>query len=154
MRAPEAEELTSSPTQSPARREASSRRALVLLSLVQLLAMSLWFTGTAVIPQVSKLWHSDLAMGSWLTIAVQIGFSLGAIIFALFNISDIFSPIKVLFFLFRRCAARSLRRHPFSKGLFPSRSFATEPCSSSCRTRSALVLPAQAPLSYIAQGWR
>jgi MFS family permease len=41
------------------------------------------------------LWHSDLALGSWLTIAVQVGFSLGAIAFALFNISDVFSPILV-----------------------------------------------------------
>lgn len=79
-----------------ARRELSSRRALFLLSLAQLLAMSLWFTGTAVIPQITTLWHSGLALGSWLTIAVQIGFSLGAITFALFNIPDVFSPIKVL----------------------------------------------------------
>jgi MFS family permease len=96
MRAQETEELNITPSQSPARREASSRRALILLSLAQLLAMSLWFTGTAVLPQVTALWHSGLALGSWLTIAVQIGFSLGAIVFALFNISDIFSPIKVL----------------------------------------------------------
>ena len=57
--------------------------------------MSLWFTGTAVLPQVTALWHSGLALGSWLTIAVQVGFSLGAITFALFNISDVFSPIAV-----------------------------------------------------------
>ncbi len=79
-----------------ARRDVSSRRALFLLSLAQLLAMSLWFTGTAVLPQVTALWHSDLALGSWLTIAVQIGFSLGAITFALFNIPDVFNPITVL----------------------------------------------------------
>ena len=58
--------------------------------------MSLWFTGTAVIPQITTLWHSGLALGSWLTIAVQIGFSIGAITFALFNIPDVFSPVKVL----------------------------------------------------------
>jgi MFS family permease len=74
----------------------SSRRALFLLSVAELLAMSLWFTGTAVIPQITALWHSDLALGSWLTIAVQIGFSVGAITFAVFNIPDVFSPIKVL----------------------------------------------------------
>src|ERR1700757_5117430 len=74
----------------------SSRRALFLLSVSILLAMSLWFTGTAVIPQITNLWHSGLALGSWLTIAVQIGFSLGAITFAVFNIPDVFSPIKVL----------------------------------------------------------
>jgi MFS family permease len=79
-----------------ARRDPSSRRALFLLSLAELLAMSLWFTGTAVLPQITSLWHSGLALGSWLTIAVQIGFSLGAITFALFNIPDVFSPITVL----------------------------------------------------------
>ena len=80
----------------PARRGVSSRRVLFLLSLAELLGMSLWFTGTAVIPQITHLWHADLALGSWLTIAVQIGFSIGAITFALFNIPDVFSPIKVL----------------------------------------------------------
>jgi MFS family permease len=79
-----------------ARREISSRRVLFLLSLAELLAMSLWFTGTAVLPQVTGLWHSGLALGSWLTIAVQIGFSLGAVTFALFNIPDIFSPVTVM----------------------------------------------------------
>jgi MFS family permease len=82
--------------QTETRRELSSRRVLFLLSLAELLGMSLWFTGTAVIPQITTLWHSGLALGSWLTIAVQIGFSLGAITFALFNIPDVFSPIKVL----------------------------------------------------------
>src|SRR5215475_5721127 len=79
-----------------ARREISPRRALFFLSLAELLGMSLWFTGTAVLPQVTSLWHSDLALGSWLTIAVQIGFSLGAVFFALFNIPDIFSPVRVM----------------------------------------------------------
>ncbi len=94
MRAPQTEELSEATT-IPTRRGPSSRRVLFLLSLAELLAMSLWFTGTAVLPQVTAMWHSGLALGSWLTIAVQIGFSLGAIVFALFNVSDIFSPIKV-----------------------------------------------------------
>jgi len=81
-----------------ARRGLSSRRALFLLSMAELLAMSLWFTGTAVTPQITVLWHADLALGSWLTIAVQIGFSLGAIAFALFNLPDVFSPVKVMVF--------------------------------------------------------
>src|ERR1700744_4221456 len=82
--------------QTEARHGLTSRRALLLLPIAELLGMSLWFTGTAVIPPITALWHSDLALGSWLTIAVQIGFSVGAITFALFNIPDIFSPIKVL----------------------------------------------------------
>ena len=98
MRAQEAEKLMPVSLGTEARRETSSRRVLFLLSLAELLAMSLWFTGTAVLPQVTALWHSGLALGSWLTIAVQIGFSLGAITFALFNIPDIFSPVKVMVF--------------------------------------------------------
>ena len=78
-----------------ARRESSSRRVLFFLSLAELLAMSLWFTGTAVLPQVTKIWDSGIALGSWLTVAVQIGFAVGALAFALFNIPDIFSPISV-----------------------------------------------------------
>jgi MFS family permease len=78
------------------RRELSSRRVLFLLSAAELLAMSLWFTGTAVLPQVTRIWHSDIALSSWLTIAVQIGFAIGALSFALFNIPDVFSPVSVL----------------------------------------------------------
>src|SRR5215831_11118816 len=83
------------PAETSARRDLSSRRALFLLSLAELLAMSLWFTGTAVLPQVTKIWQSDIALGSWLTVAVQIGFAFGALTFALFNIPDIFNPIRV-----------------------------------------------------------
>jgi MFS family permease len=88
------------------RQEISSWRVLFLLSVAELLAMSLWFTGTAVLPQVTAIWQANpvtfhsvsesLAWSSWLTVAVQIGFSFGAITFALFNIPDVFSPITVL----------------------------------------------------------
>ncbi|HXB21853.1 MAG TPA: MFS transporter [Candidatus Solibacter sp.] len=78
------------------RPEVSSGRVLFLLSVAELLAMSLWFTGTAVLPQVTSIWRANLELSSWITVAVQIGFSVGAIVFALFNIPDVFSPIKVL----------------------------------------------------------
>jgi MFS family permease len=81
---------------SETRREVESRRVLFLLSIVELLAMSLWFTGTAVLPQVTAIWKSDLGLSAWLTIAVQVGFAAGALGFALFNIPDIFNPIAVL----------------------------------------------------------
>lgn len=58
--------------------------------------MSLWFTGTAVLPQVTSIWHANISLGAWLTIAVQVGFAVGAITFAVFNIPDVFSPIRVL----------------------------------------------------------
>jgi len=79
-----------------ARREDDPRRVLLLLSIAELLAMSLWFTGTAVLPQITSIWHANISLGAWLTIAVQVGFAVGAITFAVFNIPDVFSPIKVL----------------------------------------------------------
>src|SRR5215471_1763804 len=70
-------------------------RILVLLAVAELLAMSLWFTGTAVLPQLVRQWHASLAVGSWLTTAVQLGFVAGALISALLNLSDIFSAPRV-----------------------------------------------------------
>lgn len=70
-------------------------RTLALLAAAQLLAMSLWFTGTAVIPVLTAQWHGGLALASWLTIAVQLGFVCGAVISALFTLADLFSPIKM-----------------------------------------------------------
>jgi MFS family permease len=96
MRAQEAEKLGAAAGQSVARHGEFPWRVLFLLSLAELLGMSLWFTGTAVLPQVTAMWHSGIALGSWLTIAVQIGFSVGALTFALFNIPDVFNPIRVL----------------------------------------------------------
>ena len=49
----------------------SARRVLILLSIAESLAMSLWFTGTAVLPQLSLLWGSGIAaygdrvFGAW-----------------------------------------------------------------------------------------
>ncbi len=57
--------------------------------------MSLWFTGTAVLPQLSLLWASGIAVSSWLTIAVQLGFVAGALIISILNLSDIFRPTRV-----------------------------------------------------------
>jgi len=57
--------------------------------------MSLWFTGTAVLPQLSLLWGSGISVTSWLTIAVQLGFVAGALVISVFNLSDIFRPTRV-----------------------------------------------------------
>ncbi|HUQ49436.1 MAG TPA: MFS transporter [Terriglobales bacterium] len=64
-------------------------RVLTLLSLAELLAMSLWFAGTAVLPQLARHWEARLAVASWLTLAVQLGFVLGALLSAIFNLADV-----------------------------------------------------------------
>jgi len=73
----------------------SARRVLIILSIAELLAMSLWFTGTAVLPQLSSLWGRGIGVTSWLTIAVQVGFVAGALVISIFNLYDIFRPTRV-----------------------------------------------------------
>jgi MFS family permease len=48
-----------------------------------------------VLPQLSLLWGSGIAVTSWLTIAVQLGFVAGALVISIFNLSDIFRPTRV-----------------------------------------------------------
>ncbi len=59
-----------------------------LLSLVGMQGMSLWFSGSAVLPQLTVEWKLTIAQQSWITNSVQIGFVIGAILSALLNLSD------------------------------------------------------------------
>jgi MFS family permease len=65
-------------------------RALALLSLAELLGMSLWFSASAVVPALRVEWQLSDSEASWLTIAVQLGFVFGTLLSALLNLSDIF----------------------------------------------------------------
>src|SRR2546429_649608 len=67
-------------------------RVLILLSLAELLAMSLWFTGTAIAPQLAR---SGLDLTAWMTMAVQLGFVTGALLSAILNLSDVYSAPRV-----------------------------------------------------------
>jgi MFS family permease len=53
--------------------------------------MSLWFSGSAVVPALSKEWHLSDSEISWISIAVQLGFVAGTLISAILNLSDIIS---------------------------------------------------------------
>ena len=64
-------------------------RALVLLSLAELFGMSLWFSGSAVVPALSHEWNLSSSQVSWLANAVQLGFVAGTLISATLNLSDI-----------------------------------------------------------------
>ncbi|HVF22493.1 MAG TPA: MFS transporter [Pyrinomonadaceae bacterium] len=64
-------------------------RALVLLSLAELLGMALWFSGSAVVPALSREWNLSSSQVSWLAIAVQLGFVAGTLISATLNLADI-----------------------------------------------------------------
>ena len=73
-------------------------RALVLLSLAELLGMSLWFSASAVVPALRVEWNLSDASVSWLTIAVQLGFVCGTLLSAFLNLPDVFS-VRYLFAL-------------------------------------------------------
>ncbi|MFQ5557160.1 MAG: MFS transporter, partial [Acidimicrobiales bacterium] len=53
-----------------------------------MLSMSPWFSTAAVLSQLRADWDLDRVTGSWLTIAVQLGFVLGALVSALLNLAD------------------------------------------------------------------
>ena len=67
-------------------------RALTMLAAAQLLSMSLWFSGAAVLPALSSEWGLSESTAAWLTIAVQLGFVAGTLISAFLNLPDILSP--------------------------------------------------------------
>lgn len=62
---------------------------LVLVSLVELLGMSLWFAASAVSPMLSERWALSPAQTGWLTTVVQLGFVVGTATSALLNLADI-----------------------------------------------------------------
>jgi MFS family permease len=61
-------------------------RQVALLSFAELLAMTLWFSASAVVPQLTELWHLTSAQRSWVTMSVQLGFVAGAILSAVLNL--------------------------------------------------------------------
>src|SRR6188474_2470681 len=65
--------------------------ALALLSLAELLGMALWFSGSAVVPALTREWQLSPSQISWIAIAVQLGFVAGTLISATLNLPDIIS---------------------------------------------------------------
>lgn len=63
-------------------------RVLLLLSLSELLAMVVWFSASAVTPDLTQLWQLDEGGRAWLTMSVQIGFVVGALGSAIFTLAD------------------------------------------------------------------
>ena len=67
-------------------------RALALLSAALVLSMTTWFSASAVLPELRAEWALSDSAGAWLTIAVQLGFVVGAVASSLVNLSDLVSP--------------------------------------------------------------
>jgi MFS family permease len=72
------------------RAPATRRRAiLALLGVAELLGMSVWFSASALGPQLRAAWSLEATQVGWLTAAVQLGFVVGTAAAALLNLADI-----------------------------------------------------------------
>ncbi|MFL5386186.1 MAG: MFS transporter [Longimicrobiaceae bacterium] len=79
-------------------------RILALLAAAELLGMSLWFTASAVAPQLRVLWGLDAQQAAWLTTAVQLGFVAGTAVAALLSLADVV-PARPYFAVSALCGA-------------------------------------------------
>ena len=71
---------------------AGRRRVVALVAVAELLAMSLWFSATAAAPELAAAWGLTPAETAWLTIAVQLGFVVGAVLSSALTLSDVVAP--------------------------------------------------------------
>jgi MFS family permease len=61
---------------------------MACLAAAELLAMAVWFSASAVVPQLAAEWALSGNQQAWLTMSVQIGFVAGAVLSAAFNLAD------------------------------------------------------------------
>ena len=71
-------------------------RQLAVLSLAELLALSLWFSASAVLPALRREWALGDGGAAALTIAVQAGFIAGTLGAALANLPDVWPARRVM----------------------------------------------------------
>jgi MFS family permease len=71
-------------------------RQLAYLSLAELGALSLWFSASAVLPALTREWALGDGGRAGLTLAVQLGFIVGTLVSAIGNLSDIWSPRRLM----------------------------------------------------------
>jgi MFS family permease len=64
---------------------------VLVLCVATLLAMALWFSLSAVVPQLAEEWGLSPGEASWMTMSVQLGFVAGTLLSAAFNLPDRFS---------------------------------------------------------------
>jgi MFS family permease len=70
--------------------------ALLRLAVAMVLAMTTWFSASAVLPQLRDEWGLSSNEGSLLTIAVQLGFVVGAVASAGLTLADIVTPRRLI----------------------------------------------------------
>ena len=71
-------------------------RNLVLLVTAEILIFGLWFSASAILPQITEEWQLSGADQSWMTMSVQVGFVFGALLIALLNLADRIPPGRLI----------------------------------------------------------
>ncbi|MCZ2825505.1 MULTISPECIES: MFS transporter [unclassified Modestobacter] len=69
---------------------------LALIALTQVLALAVWFSASAVLPVLRRDWELGTAGGVGLTVAVQLGFVVGALVSATTGLADRVRPERLL----------------------------------------------------------
>jgi MFS family permease len=67
----------------------------MLVCVAQLMAMSMWFSASAVVPQLEVYWSLSGAQQSWLTMSLQLGFVVGALLSASLGLPDRISAVRL-----------------------------------------------------------
>jgi MFS family permease len=73
------------------------KQPLPVIVLSQFLCTSLWFAGNAILPDLTQSMDLPSAALSHITGAVQLGFIVGTLLFALLSFADRFSPSRLFF---------------------------------------------------------
>ena len=71
-------------------------RNMIFLTLTVLLSMSLWFSASAIVPQLTSEWSLPAGGQAWMTISVQLGFVVGALLSAFLTLTDRYPSHRVI----------------------------------------------------------
>ncbi|MCH8978265.1 MAG: MFS transporter [Armatimonadetes bacterium] len=66
----------------------TAKAMIGVLAAVQLLSMALWLSASAVVPQLAAEWGLGEGQKAWMTMSVQVGFVVGALLSAVTNLAD------------------------------------------------------------------
>lgn len=72
-----------------------SWRALVLVGVSVLCALSLWYSASVIAPELITIWNLSSNAEAWLSASVPIGFVIGSLLSSYFGAADRFNPRKV-----------------------------------------------------------
>ncbi|HUS52538.1 MAG TPA: MFS transporter [Thermohalobaculum sp.] len=73
----------------------TKRASVTVLIVTQIAVLSLWFSSAAVLPEMAREAGLSAARLAWLSTAVQLGFGIGALVFAFLGLADRFDPRRV-----------------------------------------------------------